>query len=530
MSQFDRIKLHRPKRTAFRLNNNVHTTMRIGEVVPSYWRLLMPGDTFKFGQVSTVELTPLKSPFRGELWQESCAFFVSFDQLKMEGEEVFTQILSSVANTQESVPIPKWDLNTTETETDGTLKSTELNTLWDKFGFPLNLKDLDSRVTPIAYLQRAYYQVNNEFVRDENQDEPLPLNSNELVTCCYKKDYFTSAFDDPQKGVAPTLQLTGQASLKWDEVFRQSLGSEEADFLLDKIKGVTESDGDPKLIPFRTGDTAFTEGQFTKLITALESLKVDLKDIVTFNIDDLRLLNKLQRWLERNQIAGTRTKEYLLANYGISPSDETLQRPVFLGRLRTPVQVVSNAANEGYIDGTDHFVAQGHKVGIGTSQQSVLFKKWTAKEPGLILVISFLRPKASYSQGIDREWIMDSVYDYPNPIFENLGQQPIFNAEICATGTSNDTKFLGYQQNYVHHKTAHDVTTGILRAGQNLATWSVQRYFANTPTLDSTFLHVDPSDYDYLFAGGSSVPHAIVTFSNIVKGIRPLHKYVNPSL
>lgn len=269
----------------------------------------------------------------------------------------------------------------------------------------------------------------------------------------------------------------------------------------------------------------------------LNDNQIDLSDLITFNIDDLRLLNKLQKWLERSQLCGTRTKEFLLANYGLAPNDETLQRPVFLGRLRTPIQVSSNISSVETAN-----LPQGHKSGNGTGQNAVLFKKWTCKEPGIIYVVSFVRPKATYQQGIPREWIMKDIFDFPNPIFQDLGQQAVLNAEIFCQGTDDDLGIAGYQENYVHFKTANDINTGRLRIKSNseptLETWSIQRKFANLPDLTSTkFLHVDPKDYVYLFnyqwedeAHTVVAPQMVITYSNHIKAIRPLHKRAMPSL
>lgn len=534
---FEKVKIYKPGRTAFKLNYQNRTTQCIGECVPSMAKLCMPGDTWKFGQVATVEMQPMIAPAKGDLWLESCAFFVPLDILALEGEEKFTDILVGQTDYQQAVPIPKWYFDTTDVDSDGKLNETKYNTLWDKFGFPLGLPaTLSDEVKPIGYLQRGYNSIYNEWIRDENSDNEVPLTSNEIQTCCYKKDYFTSVFDSPQHGDAPTLPLTGQATLEWEDVIKQAFKSGTT---LTGIIGELVYNSD-EIVPQTPGHQTLANSQFEDFITALKGLKVDLSDLVTFNIDDLRLLKRLQMWLERTQLCGTRTKEFLLSNYGIAPNDETLQRPVFLGRLRTPIQISSNISSV-----ESGSTPQGHKTGNATGQNAVLFKKWICKEPGIIYVISFVRPKATYQQGIDREWIMKDIFDYPNPIFQDLGQQAVFNAEIYAQGTDDDKGIAGYQENYVHFKTAHDINTGRLRinsAGSgelNLEQWSIQRKFASLPDLTSTaFLHVDPKDYAYLFAyqfedaptNTKVAPQMVVTYSNIIKAIRPLHKRAMPSL
>lgn len=557
---FEKIKLIRPRRSVFRENNTVRTTLRIGQVIPSMWREMVPGDTFHLGQVAQVELMPMVAPTKGDLYLESVAFFVAYDTLAIDDESKFTDILATITDVSQAVPIPKWSLDKTDLDSDSKMKSTHLETLWDKFGFPLDLPaTLDDEVTPIAYLQRSYNLCYNEYVRDENLDTEVSLENNEILTCCYKKDLFTSAFTSPQKGDPVYIPLSGTASTSWNEdIINTVVGllstykfysatTNNRHYEQGPVDVGSASIGnawyDPQTVTTTLPNVTATAGTLVEgaspglkqtsklglkideeLFNLLNDNTVDLSHILTFDIEQLRVANKLQKWLERNQLAGSRTKEYLLANYGIAPSDETLQRPVFLGRLRTPIMVSSVTSS---VETTN--TPQGTKSGNGIGTNAVKFKSWTCKEPGLLLVLSFVRPKAAYSQGINRQWIKKTIYDYFNPIFANLGQQEIYNAEIYAQGSSADKQIFGYTERNQELKTVPDVVTGSLRADQNLRVWSIARNFNSLPALDSEFIHVNPSDYDYLFAL-ENYPHAVVTFHNIVKAIRPVPKFSQGTL
>ena len=129
-------------------------------------------------------------------------------------------------------------------------------------------------------------------------------------------------------------------------------------------------------------------------------------------------------------------------------------------------------------------------------------------------------------------FIKKTIYDYFNPQFANLGQQEIYNAEIYAQGTSADKQIFGYTERNQELKTIPDVVSGNLRSGistGSLRVWSISRQFNSLPALDSEFIHVNPSDYDYLFSL-SDYPHAVVTFHNIVKAIRPVPKFSQGTL
>ena len=56
-----------------------------------------------------------------------------------------------------------------------------------------------------------------------------------------------------------------------------------------------------------------------------------------FNTSELRLLFTQQRIFERLMRCGSRYVEYLMSNFGIAPTDETLQRVQYLGGFKQAV-------------------------------------------------------------------------------------------------------------------------------------------------------------------------------------------------
>lgn len=520
MSIYSKIKLFRPRRTVFNLSHQVNTAFSFGQLVPTARPMeMVPGDTFDSSQIVTVELMPLVHPFKGDLYLESWQFFVSNDILEKDNDNgSFSDILLTAQNPKDAIPIPH--LNTgTYTATSGSLI--------DHMSLPVNVKYNGSEGVCI-YPLRAYYKVWDEYFRDENlQDEVFansPTGCDEyfrLLNVNYKKDRFTSAFTTTQKGNPITLSLGKSAPIniyvgtkdrpETQTAFPLSVKGEvispSTEFANLKL-GVDRSSGSTVLPVFD------------------QNLYADISSISGVTINDLRLLNKLQKWEERNQLAGSRPKEYLLANYGTAPSDETLQRPVLIGHTKTPVIVNSVIQNN-----PDTEITTGNKTGNGVGISKTRFGKWTAKEFGWLITLSCLRPKASYTQGINRQLIKDTVYDFFNPIFCNLGQQEIYNEELfMATDSQENKKVFGFTDRYNEMRHIEDSTTGVLRSSLN--SWAVSRKFAGLPTLSDNFIQVQASEYNYLFNFNASVetPQAIVSSSNIIKAVRPIPKYPNPTI
>lgn len=522
MSVYSVIPLARPKRAVHRLNHVVDTSANIGELIPTGRAIeCVPSDTIDISQIITVDLMPMIKPSKGNLWLESWAFFVTNDMLyKPKDSAKFTDILVSAQNPKEALSVPSVSVSSDSIAVD-------LGTYWDYLGLPVDVGNNNSGIKILAYPLRAIYKIWDEYFRDENlQSEVFSStpdgwgNALRIQYVNYKKDRFTSAFQSEQKGTPITLGLGNSAPIR---ITMTGQGVTEQSVNLINLTPVN-SGGAVNSYSAAVGQTLpYTSG-------ATYEVDVDLSNATSVTINDLRLANKLQKWEERLQLAGSRPKEYLLANYGICPNDETLQRPVLIGHIKTPVivdSVIQNNPTSGSVSGT--------KVGNGYTVSSTHFGKWTCKEFGWIFILSALRPDSNYTQGIHRSFIKQNVYDFFNPIFENLGQQEILNCELYAQNNADDKKVWGYTDRYNEYRKIESLTTGAMRdiSGQeNLDPWVIKRKFASLPTLSSGFIQVNPSEYDYLFnfIHSASRPQAVIHAVNLIKAIRPISKYARPSL
>lgn len=525
MSVYSVIPIKRPRRSLFYLNHPVNTSCNIGELIPTCRPIeCVPGDTFDVSQVATCELMPMIKPAKGNLWLESWCFFVSNDMLKINSDSgKFTEILLSAQNPRDVLSLPK---------IIGQNNSPwfSLGHILDYLGYPVGVGTNVSGLSLTPYPVRGYFKIFDEYFRDENlQSETFtPLygvpvdGAIQLVN--YKKDRFTSAFTSEQKGSPISLGLGTSAPVTITTKMLQNGTLYDGSFITVPPKntelnafsvGYQTQDGTI------TGDIPYGDIQF--------NATADLSSATAVTINDLRLANKLQKWSERIQLAGSRPKEYLLANYGICPNDETLQRPVLIGHIKTPViidSVVQNIPTSGSVAST--------KSGNGYTVSKTRFGKWTCKEFGWIYVLSALRPDSVYTQGIHRSLIKNNIYDFFNPVFESLGQQEILNAELFARNTLADKEIWGFTDRYNEYRAMEGMTTGALRANvqESLDPWVIQRKFAELPTLSSSFIQVNPSEYDYLFnfQHSESRPQAILHCANFIKAIRPISKYAHPSL
>ncbi len=236
----------------------------------------------------------------------------------------------------------------------------------------------------------------------------------------------------------------------------------------------------------------------------------------TLTISQIRAANSMLQWQERNVIAGPREIDIVKARYGVDLSDGVAQRTVYLGSASFNVYsngIFQSAPSSATSPATSNpFGSVGAEFGSVSCQGSdLLIDDFIVREPGYIMVIGSLVPRATYSTGIDRKcrrYISgpDDVAEMASPILQNVGNQPIFQYELMnlipATG---DLPVFGYVPRYSEWNVMHDEVHGKFCDGEDLSSFLLQRSFAGAVTQSSSFLSI-PTDYlDQIFAVSSDL-------------------------
>lgn len=259
-----------------------------------------------------------------------------------------------------------------------------------------------------------------------------------------------------------------------------------------------------------------------------------------FSIAALRAANSLQQFKERNNLAGNLFVEQCRARYGVSPSDGVAQRSLYLGSADYEVYtkgVYQNSENTmGTIGAPNPFNNVGAQYGSARATgNGTLVESFEAKEPGYLLVNATLVPRVTYSSGIHRRFTnyrgAGSLADLANPILQNVGPQPIYMYELNGAIVSTNPVF-GYTDRYATFKTMEDELHGLVRDGQSLQAFALQRGFSGTPYINSSFLEI-PTDYmDQVTATNATISNYGCWMDCYFdyKVAQPLAKYSLPSL
>lgn len=552
MGIFNKVYGNKPRRNAFNLSYSVKTTMEMGKLYPISIQEMVPGDTFKLGNEVVINLQPMNAPAYINLNWYCYAFFVPYRVLWDKWEEFITKGQDG----DTTIELPKFERR--QYITDSAFR---YNTLWDYFGFPTGVVP-SGMSAPVDFPWRAYNLIWNEYFRDENLQDPVGTDpedktvafNTDVLNVNWGKDYFTASLPFAQRGTASALPITSDLSKSNDLMLNSllevgineggSVGFSQLKSKLYEVPGVSSGTfnlgGLNSNIP--NGEVPIVAGGQNS--NGQTSVPIDLSGTVvstTADVEDLRMMFAIQRWQEINARGGVRYTEFLRAQYGTSPRDERLQRPEFIGGCKSPI-IVSNVLQQSNAE--NNSVSQktlvGTKYGQGMTADVNNLGTYYASEFGVMMIVAFLRPKTSYMQGINRQWLKNNTFDFFNPLFTSLGEQEVLNEEIFAksgdsdplTDKDSNRSIWGYEARYNEMRYNADLVTGKMRPAKQTGEasfdyWHLGRYFDHLPNLNGEFLKCNPDKR--IFQATDEVGF-ICHIGNRIKALRPLPYMAVPHL
>lgn len=228
-------------------------------------------------------------------------------------------------------------------------------------------------------------------------------------------------------------------------------------------------------------------------------------DTGEFTIASLRVANAMQLWRERNNLVDPEYGDVMYAQYGEYPDDSITGKAVYLGSCTQELYNKSvyqqgdfNGPSNNPINSVGAKYASPMAVG-GNS----LCDDYKIREHGIVMAITSIVPEAVYSSGTRRQFHYDTIDDIAFPLLQGVGDQPVYAREIVDTYSGEgDKTVIGYQQRYTEYRFIQDNVSGLLRDGQSLEAFALQRSFTEAPQLGAEFLEIPQTYMDQVSAVG----------------------------
>lgn len=525
------------RRNKFSLNYNNRLSMSVGSLYPIYIQEVYPGDTFRVKQRSVVRSSSaFLKPVMDNLFLDTYYFFVP---LRLVNDK-FVNVMGE--NTES-----KWAPEVYPSIAmlpSGTVAS---KTVGDYLGLPVG-QNIPAGVSPLPF--RAFALIYNEWFRDENNIDPVHINTTNVLTSneIYNNndwssnnyfgklpkvakfhDYFTTALPNTQKSADPvTFSLGGLAPIGYGQQvdskmpMRVSVGS----------SSLVDVTGGRELYDESTNDFMPLEANFSGLTgnvsLSLDNLYADLDSASGgLSVNDLRYAVQLQKMLEKLARGGSRYVEYLSSFFGVQAPDARLQRPEYLGGNRQPINIQQVPQTSAGTSDSPIATLGAYSLTNGMSRYTKSFV-----EHGYVIGVACMRQFHTYQQGIEKFWMRSEMTDFYNPLLSHLGEQVLWQTELYANGQSTlKSDVFGYQEAWADLRYRPSRCCGEMRSNvtNTFDIWHFADDYANAPVLGKEFIEETPQYVDRtLSVPSTSVDQFLVDMFFEQKAYRVLPTYSIP--
>lgn len=543
---FNNVPIDVPNRSGFDMSHDCHGTIEVGTLYPVLVDELLPQDTISLGHLTNMEFPPFATNFRGRVDVHLEAFFVPNRVLYGGWESLITHptlypLYPSGTDAQSKskylpglVVHPFDDTNPSH--------SPSLNSMNAAFG-PGSLADwlgykcfkLASGGTipevriPNALPWLAYHKIYNDHYRYSKIMPELFYRPGTIAPI--QNSAITSVgriFTNPS--VVPYASDNGLSKV-WLKHGSASLSDSYLSFpdgvsLLDLRQRTWFRDY------FTTASPEPQAGQAASVSFDVVNNKG------SFTIAELRSQNSLQMWLERQNICGYDYASQIKGNFGKYPSSTSFNKALYLGRSVFNMYckgVNQTIGGSGAVSGSNPYTSVGTRYGQAMSlESSSLIDSFTADEHGYLMVLISLVPHATYSSGKERHLFRSVMSDFAFPLLQGTGEQAILCRELTGVmGTStDDLDEFGYCDLYSEYKFKNDVIHGLLRDGESLDSFALQRGFNSEVEISPDFLLIPRGYLNQVKAVSSEVSFvdAWFTINWMYKKVSTLSPYCVPTL
>lgn len=500
-----KIPIHR---SSFDLSSKKLFTAKVGEILPCYWQIAIPGTKYRISSDWFTRTVPVNTAAYTRIKEYYDFYAVPLRLISRTLPQAFTQMAdymtsaaSKSANTEQLTSVPYAPVGNISAEIQARVAANTVDDagfgfaygsckLLDMLGYgsfigPNNTKkkeitmqylgldttslsdsqnpliygtSVNLNLLPIFTYQKIYFDFysNSQWEKhlaysynvdywDGKSSVELSADMIKLRYANYPKDYFLGVLPNSQYGSVATLPPSLDPAHLSTNIFAYS--SSSAPYL-----GLLE------------------QGPNTPNVTVSNQNSSNIR-YATLNSDlsalSIRATEYLQRWKEVVQFSSKDYSDQMAAQFGI-------KAPEYMGNHAHYIGGWSNVININEVLNTNLTADNSQAViagkGVGSNSGHVINYNCGA-EHQVIMCVYHAVPLLDWSlKGHNPQLLCTSISDFPQPAFDQLGMQPV-PALALNNSPSAPTGNLGYNLRYWQWKSAVDTVHGAFRPAAAYQSW-----------------------------------------------------------
>jgi hypothetical protein len=490
-------------RSSFDLSSKKLFTAKIGEILPCYWQIAIPGNKYRISSDWFTRTVPVNTAAYTRIKEYYDFYAVPLRLISRALPQAFTQMTdymtsaaSNVANSEMLTSVP----NTTLSMLSLSLQIISDNDVFDDAGIPYvygSSKVLDllgygsflaSTNTAKAAITKAYLGVQSL----ADADNPLVYSASQTVNIlpllAYQKIYY-DFFSDSQweKHLAYAYNVDywdGKSQLKLaPEMLYLRYANYPKDFFMGMLpssqygsvavmSGVHNSQYDGASI-VAAGGSAPRLVNSTGSTVALASAGPGSNTPLILNSDlsalSIRATEYLQRWKEVVQFSSKDYSDQMRAQFGV-------KAPEYMGNHAHYIGGWSNVININEVLNTNLEADNSQAViagkGVGSQSGHTLTYDCGA-EHQVIMCVYHAVPMVDWNlTGQNPQLTVTSITDFPQPAFDQLGMQAVPALNLQNNPSRVTKGSLGYNLRYWQWKSNIDTVHAAFRSGMAYQSWA----------------------------------------------------------
>lgn len=513
MSDFnplDRAKIS-THRSSFDLSSKKLFTAKVGEILPCYWQIAIPGNKYRISSDWFTRTVPVNTAAYTRIKEYYDFYAVPLRLISRALPQAFTQMTdymtsasSSTSNTPAltSVPIVSQRLfdSFLQTANAGDQPNTR-----DDAGLPIvygscKLLDMLGYGSMIASTNTGKAAITKKYLGVDalgDANNPLVYQASQTVNAlpllAYQKiyyDFFSNSQWEKHKAYAYNVDYwsgTGNISLVTDMI-QLRYANYPKDYFMGMLPAsqygsvavlpsvLSPSNSSNNVLAYSSSSSPFfgliENGSGTTNVTASNSNSSSIR-YATLNSDlsalSIRATEYLQRWKEVVQFSSKDYSDQMAAQFGLKAPEYMGNHAHYIGGWSSVINI-----NEVVNTNLDSDSSQASIAGKGVSSNSGHTLTYDCgAEHQVIMCVYHAVPMLDWNlTGQNPQLTVTAISDFPQPAFDQLGMQAVPALNLQNNPGRSVSGSLGYNLRYWQWKSNIDTVHAGFRAGAAYQSWS----------------------------------------------------------